>query len=92
MAPTRSIIITILSSLVLTSLQSSSCPQGMLAVYRLSLQTEWSEEKFPKQYPQWRPSAQWSKTVGKSGSGYCVDKERCTLLVRWSRLLWNDCK
>ena len=65
MAPTRSIIITILSSLVLTSLQSSSCPQGMLAVYRLSLQTEWSEEKFPKQYPQWRPSAQWSKTVGQ---------------------------
>ena len=23
------------------------------------------EKMFPKQYPQWRPPAQWSKTVGK---------------------------
>ena len=48
-----------------SSSSSSSCPPGMLAVYRLSLATEWSEEKFPKQYPQWRPPAQWSKTVGQ---------------------------
>jgi len=36
----------------------------MLAVYRLSLNTHWTQEKFPKQYPQWRPTPQWSKTVG----------------------------
>ena len=64
MADRQQILLTLLSSLVLSSLQSS-CPPGMLAVYRLNLQTEWTEEKFPKQYPQWRPSAQWSKTVGQ---------------------------
>ena len=48
-----------------TMLSASSCPKDMLAVYTLSLKTEWSEQKFPKQYPQWRPPAQWSKTVGK---------------------------
>ena len=45
--------------------QAAPCPQGMLAVYRLSLNTHWTQEKFPKQYPQWRPTPQWSKTVGK---------------------------
>jgi hypothetical protein len=37
-----------------------------LAVYRLSLVTNWSEAAFPRQYPQWRPPAQWSKTLGFS--------------------------
>lgn len=45
--------------------QAAPCPQGMLAVYRLSLNTHWTQEKFPKQYPQWRPTPQWSKTVGR---------------------------
>lgn len=40
------------------------CSPGNLAVYRLELRTFWSEERFPKQYPQWRPPAQWSKTIG----------------------------
>ena len=38
----------------------------MLAVYRLSVITNWSEAAFPRQYPQWRPPAQWSKTLGFS--------------------------
>ena len=45
---------------------SSSCPEDILAVYKIRLETFWSEERFPKQYPQWRPPAQWSKTVGGS--------------------------
>ena len=45
---------------------SSSCPEDILAVYKIRLETFWSEERFPKQYPQWRPPAQWSKTVGRS--------------------------
>ena len=43
---------------------ASPCPPARLAVYRLSLATHWAESTFPKQYPQWRPPAQWSKTVG----------------------------
>ncbi|XP_013775027.1 spondin-2-like [Limulus polyphemus] len=45
---------------------SQYCSEDRLTVYRVSLVTEWSEEKFPKQYPQWRPHAQWSKTLGRS--------------------------
>ena len=33
------------------------------------LETHWSEKMFPKQYPQWRPPAQWSKTIGYSHNG-----------------------
>jgi len=49
-------------------LTSASCPPGLLVVYRLSLSTNWDEKTFPKQFPQWRPNAQWSKTVGFSHS------------------------
>jgi len=58
--------------LVLSSTSASSstspCPPGRLAVYRVDLATYWTEETFPKQYPLWRPNAQWSKTVGYSHS------------------------
>jgi hypothetical protein len=42
------------------------CSPGNLAVYRLELRTFWSEGRFPKQYPQWRPPPQWSKTIGET--------------------------
>ena len=44
---------------------TSLCPPDLLVVYRISLKTEWDEKTFPKQFPQWRPTAQWSKTVGR---------------------------
>jgi len=50
------------------TLTTSTCPKDMLVVYRLSLRTEWDEKIFPKQFPQWRPAAQWSKTIGYSHS------------------------
>jgi len=46
-----------------------SCSPDTLAVYKLVLETHWNEKMFPKQYPQWRPPAQWSKTIGYSHSG-----------------------
>jgi len=55
----------------LTSALSSSpspCPPHRLAVYRVDLATFWTEDTFPKQFPLWRPNAQWSKTVGFSHS------------------------
>lgn len=60
----RLVFLTLIESLVTRVSSSSNCPTDMLAVYSLSLKTEWSEKTFPKQYPQWRPSAQWSKTIG----------------------------
>ncbi|GFR04505.1 spondin-2 [Trichonephila clavata] len=48
------------------TLSDSRCPTDILVMYRMVLHTEWSEEKFPKQYPEWRPPAQWSVVVGRS--------------------------
>ena len=52
-------------TLALAPLLRAACPPDQLVVYRLDLRTYWDEATFPKQYPQWRPSAQWSKTVGR---------------------------
>lgn len=57
------------STLLLASLSSPvncSCSSESLAVYRLSIRTFWDEDQFPKQYPEWRPPAQWSKSIGFS--------------------------
>ena len=40
------------------------CDPNKLTVYRINLQTAWSPKLFPKQYPEWRPPAQWSKLIG----------------------------
>ncbi|KAL1423300.1 hypothetical protein MTO96_021278 [Rhipicephalus appendiculatus] len=37
-----------------------------LAQYRVTLATAWTASRFPKQYPQWRPPAQWSQLFGAS--------------------------
>lgn len=43
-----------------------SCKADKLTVYRVVLTTHWTRETFPKQYPEFRPHAQWSKVVGRS--------------------------
>lgn len=45
-----------------TSLQ---CDLDKLLVYKVTLATHWSRTLFPKQYPEWRPPAQWSKLIGE---------------------------
>ncbi|XP_066996065.1 spondin-2 [Anabrus simplex] len=42
------------------------CLSDRLAVYHLEVHTHWTRELFPKQFPEWRPPAQWSKLVGRS--------------------------
>lgn len=42
------------------------CDVNDVAVYKVSLRMLWSEERFPKDYPQNRPKAQWSQTFGKT--------------------------
>ena len=41
------------------------CQSTKLVVYKVTFSTFWDREKFPKQYPEFRPPAQWSKLVGK---------------------------
>ena len=50
--------------MLLLPMMTTACSTDSLAVYQIVLETHWSEEIFPKQYPQWRPPAQWSKTIG----------------------------
>lgn len=42
----------------------SVCDPDKLMVYKVTLATHWSRTLFPKQYPEWRPPAQWSKLIG----------------------------
>ena len=45
--------------------KKNGCGSDKLIVYRVTLNTFWSSETFPKHYPKWRPPAQWSKVIGK---------------------------
>lgn len=42
------------------------CTAPEPAHYRLTFTGKWSRSAFPKQYPVYRPPAQWSNIVGKS--------------------------
>lgn len=44
---------------------TSGCDVDDVAVYKVSLRMLWSEERFPKDYPLYRPAAQWSQVFGK---------------------------
>ncbi|XP_075975227.1 spondin-1-like [Anticarsia gemmatalis] len=45
---------------------ATGCDVDDVAVYRVKLSMLWSEERFPKDYPQNRPKAQWSQVFGQS--------------------------
>lgn len=40
------------------------CSSDRLAVFKVVLHTYWTRDLFPKHYPDWRPPAQWSNTIG----------------------------
>lgn len=46
------------------SLNNNICNSDRLAVYKVVLHTYWTRDQFPKHYPDWRPPAQWSNTIG----------------------------
>lgn len=41
------------------------CMASEPAHYQLTFTGKWSQSAFPKQYPVYRPPAQWSNIVGK---------------------------
>ena len=49
----------------LPSVTSSECSSNRLVLYKVIFRTNWSRKLFPRQYPEWRPPAQWSKVVGE---------------------------
>lgn len=44
--------------------QTSKCTAKQVAKYNLTVETFWSKDTFPKQYPLYRPNAQWSRLIG----------------------------
>lgn len=46
--------------------EGQSCSPEKLTVYKVVLRTFWTRDVFPKHYPDWRPSAQWTKLIGRS--------------------------
>ncbi|XP_044012100.1 spondin-2-like [Aphidius gifuensis] len=46
--------------------QCGSSSDNKLVQYKILLKTYWSRERFPKQYPQWSPSAQFGRLIGKT--------------------------
>ncbi|XP_043237860.1 uncharacterized protein LOC122389680 [Amphibalanus amphitrite] len=51
------------------SASAASCSPDQLVTYRLDIETHWSKQRFPKQYPIWRPPAQFSQFFGLSHNG-----------------------
>lgn len=47
-----------------TILTAVLCRSNTLAIYSLKVYTFWNQKDFPKQYPLFRPPAQWSKVFG----------------------------
>lgn len=45
----------------------SVCTARPLAKYSITFTGKWSQTAFPKQYPLFRPPAQWSSLLGKRG-------------------------
>ncbi|XP_073996424.1 spondin-2-like [Rhodnius prolixus] len=43
-----------------------SCQSDKLASYTVVMHTFWTRDRFPKHYPDWRPTAQFSKLIGMS--------------------------
>lgn len=44
---------------------SGKCKPQITAEYELAFQAAWLERTYPRMFPKYRPSAEWSKLVGK---------------------------
>ena len=58
-------VVVLLISKVKSDASSMKCQSTKLVVYQVTFKTFWDRETFPKQYPEWRPPARWSKLIGK---------------------------
>ena len=52
--------------IVVTVSMGQDCRVKSLARYNVTFEGLWKRTVFPKQYPLWRPPAQWSAVLGKS--------------------------
>lgn len=60
------------------------CTASESAQYRLTFHGKWTQAAFPKQYPVYRPPAQWSNLIGK-----CRVKLLCAQIIFYKKQMWN---
>ena len=53
--------------------EASNCHSNRLVRYKVIFQTHWDRKLFPRQYPEWRPPAQWSKLVGEYTTNVIIE-------------------
>ena len=92
-SPSMMLLLTVYYCFVFTSSLSSGlkvpCQQDKLVVYKVIFATYWDEKTFPRQYPEWRPPAQWSKLVGKLSYTSVQSLARFRLLSGNSPKIWQ---
>ena len=59
------VVVAAIAAVALVVNADEDCQSNRLVVYKVIFTTYWDRKRFPKQYPEWRPPAQWSKLVGK---------------------------
>lgn len=72
-------------------LNGVQCNTDRLAIYKVVLHTYWSRDSFPKHYPDWRPPAQWSKTIGTCATGSGHIGELVSGIIRPASSLSSCC-
>ena len=65
-------VVVLFISKVKSDASSMKCQSTKLVVYQVTFKTFWDRETFPKQYPEWRPPAQWSKLIGKQNKIFWI--------------------
>lgn len=67
------LMVTLLSGIATmpVSVVDSHCTAPSTAKYRLTFTGKWSQTSFPKQYPVYRPPAQWSPLIGEWNTLEC---------------------
>jgi len=71
---------------------SPMCTASETAHYKLTFFGKWTRAAFPKQYPLYRPSAQWSNLIGKRTALLCSHWSQ-TWRQTWNGILigrWTD--
>ena len=58
----------------------TNCQGAGSATYQVDFHGEWSQRAFPRQYPIFRPNAQWSAVLGEFSLSYNLESYRCLFL------------
>lgn len=69
---------------------SGKCKSKIMAEYEIAFYGGWSEVEYPRMFPKYRPTAQWSKLIGKAYFYTFLDSflvyHTCSTVLQYSYL------